>query len=322
MRTSQKDAIGKVMNIEWKKYDAEGKLKCTRSITGKIVDEQHYVAAQMLNKFDTLIREIPKNAKLSELSNRGKKLYLYDPIPDPNLDGVKHSEWRAYVKSKCLTVADVTALKPGERLRVITMDRNEWEISEANNKSDMLYSLQDFFRRKVSVYIHNHDLMGEIAWDFQNEDKNLDDYYSFVPDREFEFDINYRGINWYPLMDGRLPDTDPQEFADFREMAGKHYSEFPPDTLIGWRGPMMLWERLSELDVQRIYWHDKFIPLTEEEEREDAEIIKRLRASNGGGDDDEDEIEEDGEKGVAMLVDKTDNDNDNDLHAGVFVQFH
>lgn len=261
--------IGQVMNIEWKKYDSEGKLKCTRSTVGKIVDENHFVAALMLNRFCTIVRKIPKNATLSELTNRGKKLYLYDPIPDPNLDGIKHSEWREYVKSKCLTIGDVTALKPGERIKVITMDRNEWEISEANNKPDTLYSVWDFFRRKVSVYIHKQDLMGEIAWDFENEDEDLDDYHKFTADREFEFDINYRGNNYYPLTNGRLPNVDEQGFADFGDAAGKHYLEFPPNTLIGWRGPMMIWERLSELDVQQIYWHDKFTPLTEEEKLDD-----------------------------------------------------
>lgn len=322
-----RSVIGQVMNIEWKKYNTEGKLTNIRSITGKIVDENHFVAAQTLNKFDTTLHKIPKNAKITHLMmNMSKRLYLRDPIPDPNLNGIKHSEWRAYVKNKCLTIADVTALKPGDRLRVITMDRNEWEVSEAQNKSDVLHSVQDFFRRKVSVYIHNHDLMGDIAWDFENENKDLDDYYSFTPSREFEFDINYRGINWYPLTDGRLPDADPQGFANFGELAGKHYSEFPPDTLIGWRGPMMLWERLSELDVQQIYWHDKFIPLTEEEKREDAEIIKHLRAFNSGGDAEEDEesdeeSKEEKEEDVVMIVDKIDNNSD-DLYPGVFVKFN
>jgi hypothetical protein len=303
--------IGKVMNIEWKKYNSEGKLKRTYTVAGKIVDECHYVRALMYNKFDTKIQEIPKDAKLKELYNCSKKLYLYDAVPDPELNGIKHSEWRAYVKDKCLTIADVLALKPGERIKVITMDRNEWECSERANKPDVLHDVHDFFRQKVSVYIHKHDLVGEIAWDFVISHKNMDDYYSFEPDREFEFDINYRGSNWYPLTNGRLPPADPQGLAQFGDAAGKHYSEFPPTTLIGWRGPMMLWERLAELPIQQIYWHDKLIPLTEEEKREDKERHIYEYGPDDESDDDGDEPKKEHDDSVAPEV-----------GPGMLVEFH
>lgn len=53
----------------------------------------------------------------------------------------------------------------------------------------------------------------------------------------FTFDIEYKKDNWYPLVNGYLPEKDSQ----------KHWSEFPKNTHIGARGPMIKWKDLVKL---------------------------------------------------------------------------
>ena len=80
-------------------------------------------------------------------------------------------------------------------------------------------------------------LDGKIKHQWQN---NNEEPYNF------EFEIEYKKNNWYPLTNGILPAEDEQGFS---ELLGedKSWSEFPKSTHIGWRGPMILWDDLKKL---------------------------------------------------------------------------
>ena len=63
----------------------------------------------------------------------------------------------------------------------------------------------------------------------------------------FEFEIEYKKNNWYPLINGTLPAEDEQGFSQLLGIE-KNWSEFPKKTHIGWRGPIILWNDLKHLD--------------------------------------------------------------------------
>jgi hypothetical protein len=72
---------------------------------------------------------------------------------------------------------------------------------------------------------------------------------------DFEFHIQYDEHNWYPLRDGRLPKKDPQGLANFGASARREYTDFDKDTPIGWRGPMILWNKIDNLPD--VFWEEE-----------------------------------------------------------------
>jgi hypothetical protein len=64
---------------------------------------------------------------------------------------------------------------------------------------------------------------------------------------DFEFEIEYKKNNWFPLINGILPAEDEQGFSELLGVE-KSWSEFPKNTHIGWRGPFILWDDLKKLD--------------------------------------------------------------------------
>ncbi len=49
-----------------------------------------------------------------------------------------------------------------------------------------------------------------------------------------------------PLVGDTLPEIDPQGIFDLSEDGGKHYTEFPETTRLGWRGPMILASNIAK----------------------------------------------------------------------------
>jgi|SRR3989304_4132521 len=161
-------------------------------------------------------------------------------------------QWRKYIKPQCLTINDVKQLNKGDTLYVLVMDRNLTDITNAHNKCEEIKRPKDFFECNVATYVHNKDLQGDITFHFGGfEDKKK----SRNLTREFEFDIEYDKNCWYPLTNGYLPVKDPQGLGKFRYNSPKHYSMFSPTTRIGWRGPMIEWDKLDILPP--VYWNEE-----------------------------------------------------------------
>jgi len=207
----------------------------------KKLDDQYMLKAHGHNQFGPQKIEIPNGATFEGLSDHQVLYFCRNPVPDPHLDGVELSDWKEYVRDKCLTIRDVKNLQQGETIKVVHMDRNLWDVVCDSNNSDQLYDPKEFFEDVTAEYTHDSEMKGRIHWSFGDE-------------REFEFEIEYKEGHWYPLEDGRLPENDPQGFSNFGDASGKHYDDFPKGTLIGWRGPMILQDKLDDLD--QVYWHD------------------------------------------------------------------
>lgn len=152
------------------------------------------------------------------------------------------SDFRDYIRPISLTIKDITSLKPGQTIKLLVLDRNFDEIAceEETNQLNIPHKAEEFFRLNTATYVHQQNLKGIITYD------NID------LTRDFEFDIEYEKDCWYPLKNNCLPKKDPQHLASFSFNEPKPYTDYPANTRIGWRGPMILWEKVKKLPD--IYW--------------------------------------------------------------------
>lgn len=139
-----------------------------------------------------------------------------------------------YVKNYWITIKDIKLLTKGETAKILFFDRNYDELPEILNPTlKKGYDPCYFFSENYIIeYTHDHDLTGTAYWVNEDEEGN------------FEFEIQFKK-GWYPLQNGYLPESDWQGVAKFGEAAGNHYSEFPENTPIGWRGPCVFWKDLK-----------------------------------------------------------------------------
>lgn len=164
------------------------------------------------------------------------------------MESLELGEWIKHVHDQCITIPDVLNMKEGESKRVLVLDRNLYDIVCENNPADTPLTLFEFFRLNSAWYTHHYDLKGSIRWDFDGpgETKNS------LLDTSFEFHLEYAPNSWYPLKNGFLPATDPQEIVRFPWQESQHWRQFSPNTRVGWRGEMIDWEKLEVLP--RVYW--------------------------------------------------------------------
>lgn len=156
-----------------------------------------------------------------------------------------------------LTIADVRAMEPGQRVQLLVMDRNlcdhVYPGRDGEAPKPTLPAAEFFERdRDGAVYIHEGDLRGRVEWGWDDERKYIDE--------PFLFELEFKEGHWHPLdEDGTLPGAGdvfhvecdgekiPQKHWDGLPETRKHWTEFPGTTRVGWRGPTLRWEDLSKL---------------------------------------------------------------------------
>lgn len=216
-------------------------------------------------------------------------------------------EWLEHVHPACLTIADILALKPGDRLHVLPMHRNlcdhvypQFEPARPAQPAPLFFAGRD-----GAVYVHEEGLRGRIEWHWDTERKYVD--------KPFEFEIEYQPDHWYPLTDGELPPNDPLSDTDLPgarvdgwnsvpettppsgeselpwSIAGRHWTSFPENTRVGWRGPMILWSKLDDqppvftrIDMKALAWFATSAFIREALEQVGIkDDRRRLRCTNG-----------------------------------------
>lgn len=147
-----------------------------------------------------------------------------------NMESIHINNWLNKMKHKYITIKDIEKLNKGDCIKLLAIDRNFYDLIN-NNEIGVEYPPEIFLQDNyIFEYTHNNKLNGKIRWVKEKKINN------------FNFDINYNIHNWYPLNDeGELPERDPQDLFSFKNVK-KNYKEYPQETLIGWRGPMLLWK--------------------------------------------------------------------------------
>lgn len=144
-------------------------------------------------------------------------------------------------KSAHLTLGDVKKLNVGDQLDVVIWDRNfedYWIYGQAEKGRN--YNPQDFFKYNHCKIIYQ----GNMEWDID---------FSFAVYRHcIELDTSSLNIRWgwMPIENGNI-ETDEwipsgNETIDSKDK-DLHWTTFPDTTRVGWRGPIMLWDKLKNM---------------------------------------------------------------------------
>lgn len=154
--------------------------------------------------------------------------------------------WKKHVRKECLTIRDIKKLKPGDKLTILCMDRNLEDPIWQTIKSNTIMSPTRFFQRNVATYVHEKDLHGTITFHFGGLSDHSKSENSTM---DFDFELEYRKDHWYPTKDGYFPAKDGYPKLKYPKT---HWTKFPPKTKVGWRGPMLLWEKVKT--QPKVYW--------------------------------------------------------------------
>lgn len=191
------------------------------------------------NQFAKEPTEIPKGYR--KRSNPTKEwmeeFACPKPMPSERLaalksGGLEVDAWAKRSRKHWLTIQDVLNLEPGEAIKVLMLDRNVGDYISNRNKKAMLYKPAPFFAGNTALFRKTADLAGKLSLRGTT-----------VP---FEFDIEFKTDQWYPLTDGKLPARDSQGLFQLFGYE-RTWTSFSPKTHVGWRGAMIPWTEVSKL---------------------------------------------------------------------------
>ncbi len=144
-------------------------------------------------------------------------------------------EWREKFRDKWIKSGFIGTLKTGDIIKILILDQNLYDILLSYNELDILNTDTRFFSRYIATYVHDKGLRGKLIFHLENNDDIIYD--------NFEFHVLCNDSCWYPLRNRVLPETYSKYLFPLmgREV---HWDEFPLDTPVGLRGPIILWEEI------------------------------------------------------------------------------
>ncbi len=137
-------------------------------------------------------------------------------------------KWLKKSEKYWLKIEDVEKLPVGHQLVVLTPNRN-WGIPVPETlKNNTTYRPETFFRPLKETWTYEGDL--KYSWNGEKRD----------------FEIEYDEHSWYPL--GELGDFISRYYDILKVLRAKtHWTQYPKDTHVGHRGPIILWSDLKKL---------------------------------------------------------------------------
>ncbi len=141
-----------------------------------------------------------------------------------------------------LTIADVKAMRKGERTELLVLHRNFMDSISHEASGEHAPMWPEEFLKDMSgvrgVYVHEEGMHGRLfgVW---GDDPN---------GHPFNFDLQYNDKgDWYPLEDdGCLPELQDEAAWSDPSLAGKSWTEYPDDTRVGCRGSMLRWDLVDK----------------------------------------------------------------------------
>lgn len=140
-------------------------------------------------------------------------------------------------KDKHLTISDIEKLKKGDKLKVVMWDRNFeeywiWGHAYPNKK----YPALKFFKRNIATLTY----VGNYQWDIHFE-------FGQIVRHPIHIDVSCCDTQWkwVPVKEGTIYITN----ETLENNIDMHWNDFPKDTRVGWRGPMILTDHLKSKKV-------------------------------------------------------------------------
>jgi len=195
------------------------------------------------SKFSTTPKMIPKGYKVENISkDLLLKMYLNKYIDNTKLKGLELQQWIKHYRDDWLTIKQVKEFPLNKKIKLLLLDRNIYDEKDLFTEGK-LYKPPSFFKKNYAWYwkTDNDNLKGKIKYEWQ--DKSEQPY-------DFEFDIEYESGQWYPLTDGILQDKHKQKIISKNK--NKHFTEFPDNTPLGKRGPIIHWNEIK--NMEKVYY--------------------------------------------------------------------
>jgi hypothetical protein len=150
--------------------------------------------------------------------------------------GLTIEKWEQKSIPYHLTIKDIMDMKENKKYNLFHIDRNFYDFVDMDTKG---INLPTFIFRKnyKSIFTKSKDISGTTEWIFSDNDRRTDD-------TVWHIDL---GHIWYPLHNGYVPLEDSMGLFNIGEHAGKHWTELPKTTRIGWRGPCMLMSDINKV---------------------------------------------------------------------------
>lgn len=139
-----------------------------------------------------------------------------------------------------LTKNDVEKLRPGDKIDVVIWDGNFEEYWIWEQPPGESYLPEVFFSENRHQIVY----LGDQTWTIE---------FNFGENINHPLHLYVESLGWRSLGNGKkhdcgVPNSGPYSWIIFEpEETKKHYDEFPPETRVGWRGPIMLWENLLKI---------------------------------------------------------------------------
>lgn len=139
-------------------------------------------------------------------------------------------------ETKSITIGDVRNWKVDQIYDLCLLDYNFQEYKIWNLEPNKTYKPTDFFSANRNTYKHEGPFKGHIYWNF-GKDREFTDFYIEIVRGTYQ-KINHRADaendTHICFVCAGTPNVSPDDYPD--------------DTKIGWRGPMVLWDDIVELE--------------------------------------------------------------------------
>lgn len=217
-------------------------------ICGLMADNNHIYVALGNCKFDNVPKLIPQTHKQIKRNKNYcsdewvidvffKKYTSPEKIEKLKEIGCDYEEWYEKSRKYWLKLKTILDMNNGDEIKCLLLDRNVLDTIHTDNKIGKLYVPKYFFRNCTAIIKKIKDLTVKIVFSWE---KQIDE------SRNFEFDVEYKKDNWYPLKNGVLPDEYLQMSYEILGKKNK-WNELPNNIHIGYRGPMILWNNIYKM---------------------------------------------------------------------------
>lgn len=209
---------------------------------GLMADDEHIYEALKNCKFEKNLKVIPPNYKQIDRTNKYysnelvKNLFFQkytspEKIIKLKEMGCNFDEWYNKSRKYWLKLKTILYMKNDTEIKCLLLDRNVTDIIYDINKLGKLYDPKIFFKNNMVTIKKVKDLTVKIQLPHENK---------INKSRNFEFHVEYKKDNWYPLINGTLANKCEQMGYSLLDKEYKWY-ELPKNICIGYRGPMIMW---------------------------------------------------------------------------------